>query len=540
MLQKPLAYLAQINCIALDLAGNAAQIIEAAKKAEQAGAPLCLTPALSLTGSPLESWCDAPDFRVQLEAELRELAQTLAKKALDVCVVVGAPAFEGKKRFNALYAFKSGKCVARCDKRELSEDEARYFDEGDKSAVISAGGVKIGLAHADDLLHEKHVHEFKHAGVELLCASSNWRYMRGVGDKRREKILAKCAKEKLPLIAVNLAGAQDEFIYEGASFATCGKNYETLMLAAFEADEGWVLRSSLFEQAPCEGGRPQAGHETLLRALTCAVRDYVGKSGFKDVVLGLSGGADSALVAALAVEALGCEHVHAVMMPTRYTSDLSLRLAQECAQNLGIDFRVRPIGGMFDAAMHLLEKDFAGTEPGLAEENLQARSRGTLLMALSNKFGWLVLTTGNKSEGAVGYCTLYGDTAGGYDPIKDVFKTDVWELLRTYNRLKGKDVVPPEIITRAPSAELKEGQTDEAALMPYAELDVILSGLLQEGLSVQELVDRGCERAQIERVLQLWHRSEYKRRQSPTGPIVSRGAFAAGARLPLASSPSFL
>ena len=406
-------------------------------------------------------------------------------------------------------------------------------------SILNHSGVEVNYCFADDLTDESFVRALKADDVGLACALDFGLFDSGDCAKRRELMMDNCAREGIAFAVANQAGGQDDVIYEGRSFAVNCKGRETVRLKAFEADEGAVTVSNLFEDKATALAREPGRYETLFAALVCAVRDYSRKNGFSDALLGLSGGADSALVAAIAVEALGKEHVHAVMMPTRYTSDLSLKLAKDCAENLGIDYRVRPIGAIYDAAKSILADDFAGTDEGLTEENLQARSRGLLLMALSNKFGWLTLATGNKSESATGYCTLYGDTVGGYAPIKDVLKTDVWEMLRTYNVMKGREVIPEAIITRPPSAELKEGQTDESALMPYAELDAILRGLLEEGKSAAELQALGHNADNVYRVIELWLRSEYKRAQCPVGPKVSRAMLGRDVRLPLTSRPSF-
>lgn len=540
MLRTPFVYLAQINSIACDLKGNAIQILQAAREAKQAGAALCLTPALSLSGWPLKSWLGQPDFLKALEKARQDLAEALAKEAPGVTVVVGAPAVESGKRFNAIYAFKDGSCLLRHDKKVLVEDEAGIFDGANQCSVIELEGVKLGIAFADDLQQEDSWHEFKRQGVQIVCASDSSAYLRGISEKRREYLRQACARDAMSLVVVNRAGAIDDRIYEGSSFTADGLGRLTTSLAAFKADAAAVEGGCLLGTSAPEIKPTRSEFETLFDALVCAVRDYAGKNGFSDALLGLSGGADSALVAAIAVEALGREHVHAVMMPTRYTSDLSLRLARTCAENLGIDYRIRPIGAIYDAAASLLAEDFAGTKTGIAEENLQARSRGVTLMALSNKFGWLTLATGNKSEGSTGYCTLYGDTVGGYAPIKDVFKTDVWELMRTYNRMKGREVIPQEIITRPPSAELKEGQTDEAALMPYERLDTILRALLESAEGMEELTQKGIAREEVRRVLQLLYRSEYKRRQCPVGPKISCSRLSTEVAFPLTSFPSFL
>lgn len=513
----PFAYLAQINSVVCDFAGNAQKILDAAKKAKQEGAALCITPAYSFTGWPLAGWVKRCEFWSALEVQLKKLADKLAQEASGVVVVFGAPTLLGSEIGCSLYVYKDGDCLARFD---------------DEPVVFEIGGLRAGLVSLEKTQTEK----LKTLGADFCICCQAWTYDRTASPVRRTALL----KAGLPILHVNLAGAQDEHVYEGASAAVNGRGDEVVALRPFGEDAAFVAKDALFGDTTVKECRKAGELELLFEALVVAVRDYVRKNGFSDVVLGLSGGADSALVAAIAVEALGREHVHAVMMPTRFTTDASLRLAQACAENLGIDYRVRPIGGIFDSAVQLLADDFAGTEPGLAEENLQARARGMTLMALSNKFGWLTLATGNKSESAAGYCTLYGDTAGAYSPIKDVYKTDVWALMRLYNELKGREVIPEEIITRPPSAELREGQTDEAALMPYAVLDAILHGLLEEGLSPEEVVRTKTVKVEdVDRVVKLWLRSEYKRRQCPTGPCVSGAALSSDILMPMTNRPSW-
>ncbi len=527
MPQKFFAYLTQPNTVACDMAGNARLILQAAQRAHAGGAVLMMTPAHSVTGAPLHTWTQMPDFWIALNRELEQLAADLKTAAPGLTVVVGAPAYEKGEILDALYVLRDGGLLARATRGAA------------KLTVIDVAGVATGFVFAEELLDEKGIGSLKALGATLVCAADDEPYTRGVSRARRGEIAAACAKEFLPLILANLAGGQDELIFEGASLVSASNTHVTVRLASFAADEAGIPASALFGDDDGVVETFADGREELLAALVCGVRDYTRKNGFTDVLLGLSGGADSALVAAIAVEALGKEHVHAVMMPARFTTDLSVRLAKECGENLGIDYRVKPVGTIYDAALSVLSEDFAGTASDLTEENLQARSRGITLMALSNKFGWLTLATGNKSEASAGYCTLYGDTVGGYSPIKDVFKTEVWELMRTYNRLKGAAVIPEEIITRAPSAELSHGQTDEAALMPYAELDAILRGLLEEGESVESLADKGLGREKVERVLKLFYRSEFKRRQCPTGPRVSLTCLGAGVSLPMTSRPSF-
>ena len=514
MIDSPFVYLAQTNPVACDLEGNAKQILDAAKTAHELGASICVTPAMSLTGWPLEGWLEREDFWMSLEEAINGLAQALHRQSRDgKIVLVGAPSRSEGKINRSIYVLGSGEIFKRIDKPL----QGGCVLENARS-ILNHSGVEVNYCFADDLTDESFVRALKADDVGLVCALDFGLFDSGDCARRRELMMDNCAREGIAFAVANQAGGQDDVIYEGRSFAVNCKGRETVRLKAFEADEGAVTVSNLFED----------------------------KATFTDAVLGLSGGADSALVAAIAVEALGKEHVHAVMMPTRYTSDLSLKLAtsdlslklaKDCAENLGIDYRVRPIGAIYDAAKSILADDFAGTDEGLAEENLQARSRGLLLMALSNKFGWLTLATGNKSESATGYCTLYGDTVGGYAPIKDVLKTDVWEMLRTYNVMKGREVIPEEIITRPPSAELKEGQTDESALMPYAELDAILRGLLEEGKSAAELQALGHNADNVRRVIKLWLRSEYKRAQCPVGPKVSRAMLGRDVRLPITSRP---
>ena len=536
---------AQLNTIVGDFEGNARKILEAARQAVNIGARLLVCPEMSVTGYPAQDWLLREDFCKTAQAWVESLGMRLAAQAPGLAVVFGSVLMGRSGRKNALYVFKDGELLGVGSKQHLQQsifDETRVFKPGHHSLVLKLGKrLKVGFAVGDDVCCEDCLAALKQAGANLVVSIHADAWTKD-GCRRRELAVASSAlRVGMPLVCVNMYGGQDEFVFDGHSFA-CSAAGEVVMRMPSESTVGGAIDAYALAAGKLSSVRQAqySGEAELYDMLVMAVRDYVYKNGFKSVVLGLSGGVDSALVAAIAADAVGPENVLAVMMPTRFTTDVSLRLAQACAENLGIDYRVRPIGGIFDSAAQLLADDFAGTEPGLAEENLQARARGMTLMALSNKFGWLTLATGNKSESAAGYCTLYGDTVGAYSPIKDVYKTDVWGLMRLYNGLKGREVIPEEIITRPPSAELREGQTDEAALMPYAVLDAILHGLLEEGLSPEEVVRTKTVKVEdVDRVVKLWLRSEYKRRQCPTGPCVSGAALSSDILMPMTNRPSW-
>lgn len=527
--------LCQIPTRVGDVRGNAARVRAAADAARAAGAQLALFPELTLTGYPPEDLLHHTGLHRQVAGELAAL--TDASDAL--ALVVGHPLRDGDAMYNAISVLQHGRVLATYRKRLLPNyrvfDEQRWFAAGDRAAVVEVHGVRVGLTICEDLWWPGPAADTAGAGADLIVNASASPYEQGKPARREREFALRAAEANLPITTVNALAGQDELVFDGSSFVLGADGQPAARLAESAEDfaiveftrtaQGWRPQGTLTAQPG-----PQ---QSLYQAIVLGLRDYVAGNGFGGVVLGLSGGIDSALVLALAVDALGPERVMAVMMPSRHTSELSLRGAEAEARALGVDYRVIPIEAPYQALLDSLAPHFAGLPSDTSEENLQARVRGNLLMALSNKHGRLVLTTGNKSELAVGYATLYGDMAGGYAPIRDVYKTQVWDLARWRNR--DGEVIPDEVIRRAPSAELAPGQTDQDSLPPYAELDAILSGWIEDDLTVDEICARGHARATVTRVVGLVQRNEFKRRQAAPGPMVSRRAFGRDRRYPITS-----
>ena len=536
--KKPLRIAAaQINCTVGDFDGNCRRVLEAARRAREAGAHLLACPEMAVTGYPAEDWVLRADFRVKCAEAVDALETALKDAAPGLTVVVGGVAEENGRLYNALFVLGGEKRLTYA-KRRLPQygvfDEKRLFTAGETPLTTKIEGTCVGFAVCEDLWNAGPARELQAAGAGVIVAINASPFETGKRARREAVVCDRARENALPVVYVNAVGGQDELVFDGSSFACDSQGNIRRRLAAFEED------FAVIDLTDIENGGAAAAdaashdvHEELYAALVTSVRDFVRKSGFTDVTLGLSGGVDSALVAAIAVDALGAEHVHAVGMPTRFTSDLSLRLGDALAGNLSIDYVVRPIEGAFAAMKETLAADFAGLPEDLTEENLQARIRGMMLMAHANKFGRLVLTTGNKSESAVGYSTLYGDTAGAFAPIRDVLKTDVWELCRTVNRAAGFARIPEEIITRAPSAELRDNQTDQQSLPEYAVLDAVIRAYVEEGKTVAEIVASGMEEPVVRRIVRMIHGAEFKRRQCPIGPKVSRTAFGRDWRFPI-------
>ena len=525
----------QMNPTVGDLSGNVAKMLEAGEKARAQGANLLVTPEMSLVGYPAEDWLLRDDFCDKAQAALNELAKRATLPMLVGSVFTDE---EGCRR-NALFFLRDGGVKASYFKHHLPEygvfDEARIFTAGSDPCVIEINGVKLGLAICEDLWYSDVAQQARAAGANILISVNASPYELGKASQREAVVIANAARAGLSLCYVNCSGGQDELIFDGGSFASDADGRVVFRLPRFEENLA-IFDVQTFCSGKVVADTEVDKSEELFEALTLATRDYVRKNGFSKVVLGLSGGIDSAVVAAVASSALGAENVLAVMMPTRFTADLSLEEAKTLAASLGIDYVVRPIEKLFASFGEVLAEDFAGLAWSVAEENLQARIRGTLLMAYSNKFNRLVLTTGNKSETAVGYSTLYGDTAGAFAVIKDLYKTEVWALARAINKKAGREVIPESIIVRPPSAELREGQVDQETLPPYDVLDAFLGAYVEGKEPVAgAAVAAGCNLKEAERIARLVHRNEYKRRQSPIGPKVTRLAFGRDWRFPITS-----
>ncbi|MDR2000555.1 MAG: NAD+ synthase [Zoogloeaceae bacterium] len=522
---------AQINCVVGDLAGNARRILAAANDARAAGADLLLTPELALCGCPPEDLLLRPDFYRACARELRQLAA-----ALPIPAVVGYPEAEGGHRYNAAALIGAGKIGPAYRKQRLLNaevfDEQRYFDPGAMPVIIEIKGVRIGLSICEDIRQRGAAEAARAAGVELLLTlNASPFHARKLAGRH-----AALATVGIPLIYANLVGGQDELVFDGSSFALDAAGRVTHQLPAFEESlaiieyaQGRLLAGEIAPALTAEA--------EIYAALKLGVRDYLGKNGFSSAILGFSGGMDSALTLAIAVDALGPERVRAVMMPSPYTAEMSLADAREMARRLGVRYDEIPIEPAMATYAAMLEPLFAGLPPtawaDTTPENIQARIRGMILMALSNRTGAMVLTTGNKSEMAVGYATLYGDMAGGFAVIKDVFKTTVYKLAHYRNSIA--EVIPANIITRAPSAELKPNQTDQDTLPPYEVLDAIIEACMERDESPREIIARGYAEADVRRVIGMLRKNEYKRRQAPVGIRVSRRAFGKDWRYPLTS-----
>ena len=530
--------LAQLNFLVGDVQGNAARVIAATRHARSSlGADLVLFPELTLSGYPPEDLLFHRGFRRQIEEGLARLRRELT----DAAVMVGFPEYTGGGIYNSAALIAHGEIAAIHRKAELPNykvfDEKRYFQAGAQPTVADCLGFRVGLLVCEDIWQPEAAQLARADGAQLLLVINASPYEIHK-QREREDIAGQRARDVgLPLAYVNLVGGQDELVFDGNSFVMDAHG-EVLMRAPPFVEGTYLtafVRDAHGEVVPQAGEiAPELCDEaSVYGALVLGVRDYVRKHGFPGVVVGLSGGIDSALTLAIAVDALGRECVQAVMMPSRYTSDMSLADAREQAGLLGVKYSVLSIEGMFEATLATLKDEFAGRAPDATEENIQSRCRMLLLMGLSNKTGRMLLTTGNKSEMAVGYATLYGDMAGGFAPIKDCSKVLVYRLANYRNSL-GR-VIPQRVIERAPSAELRPGQKDSDSLPPYEVLDPILEAFIEEDLSVDEIAARGFDRATTARVLDLVKRNEYKRRQAPPGVRVSRRAFGRDWRYPITS-----
>jgi NAD+ synthetase len=525
--------IAQIDCTVGDLAGNAARILAAAREAQALGADLLLTPELALCGYPPEDLLLRPDFYRACERELAALAAHLPLPA-----IVGHPEAAGGRRYNAASLLADGRIAAGYRKNRLPNsevfDEERYFDAGDTPCVITFGGARIGLAICEDVWLPGAVEASRAAGAELLLALNASPFHMSKQAQRYEALRSRVAGTGMPVVYANMVGGQDELVFDGASFALDGAGRLTHQLPAFE-ERVAIVEFSGGHLLPGAIAAPQAIEAEVYAALKLGVADYLGKNGFPGAIIGLSGGIDSALTLAIAVDALGADKVRAVMMPSPWTAQMSLDDSRDMIRRLGVEYDEIPIAAEMERFAVSLAPTFArlGEKPAwdTTDENLQARIRGMILMAISNRTGRIVLTTGNKSEMAVGYATLYGDMAGGFAVIKDVKKTFVYRLARWRNTVS--DVIPENIITRAPSAELKPGQTDQDTLPPYEVLDAIIEAYMERDESPREIVAAGYAEADVRRVVGMLKKNEYKRRQAPVGIRVTSRGFGKDWRYPI-------
>ena len=523
--------IAQINATVGDLAGNAARILDFAQRAKAQGADLLLTPELALCGYPPEDLLLREDFYDACERELAALAAA----APGIAILVGHPLAKDGDCYNAATLIDSaGVRVATYCKQRLPNyevfDEERYFASGDTPCVVELKGVRCGINICADVWEAGTADQARDAGAQLLLVLNASPYHVGKQLLRTEVLRERITATGLPVIYANLVGGQDELVFDGGSFALDARGEVRCQLAKFEEALS-LIEFADGQLQPALIVAEQQVEAEVYQALVLGVRDYLGKNGFPGAIIGLSGGIDSALTLCVAVDALGADKVRAVMMPSPYTAEISLADSREMIRRLGVrydEIAIEPAMTTFSA---LLEKEFAGLPADTTEENLQARIRGMILMALSNKSGSLVLTTGNKSEMAVGYCTLYGDMAGGFAVIKDIAKTLVYRISRWRNTVS--EVIPERIITRPPSAELKPGQTDQDNLPPYEVLDAIVEAYMEKDLSPRQIIAQGHAEADVRRVVRLLKISEYKRRQSPVGIRVTQRGFGKDWRYPI-------
>lgn len=522
--------IAQINSVLGDLAGNAAKVLQYAEQARQQGAQLLLTPELGLCGYPPEDLLLRDGF---YRACAHALAG-LAEKISGIAVVVGHPHELDGKHYNAASLLRDGKVDCTYLKHFLPNysvfDEKRYFDHGSEPCVFAIGNTRFALSICADIWKPDAARQAHAAGAQVLLVLNASPYAMRKQKSRYRAIRERIAETGMAVVYANLVGGQDELIFDGGSLAMDRDGSLTAQGAQFE--EGLLMLDMQDKLRPVgEKIAPLCEEADVYRALCLGVRDYIGKNRFPGVLLGLSGGIDSALTLAIAVDALGADKVHAVMMPSPYTAQISLDDSREMVKILGVRYDEFSIEPMLQSYLTTLSTAFAGRAVDTAEENLQARIRGALLMALSNKFGSLLLTTGNKSEMTVGYATLYGDMAGGFAVLKDVSKTLVYRLARYRNTLG--QVIPERIITRAPSAELRADQTDQDSLPPYDALDAIMACYVEQNLAIPEIIARGYAEADVRRVVYLLRTSEYKRRQSAVGIRITERSYGKDWRYPI-------
>jgi NAD+ synthase len=537
--------LAQINPTVGDIAGNVARLHAARAEAAAFGADVVMFPELFIAGYPPEDLVLKPAFTAACRAACEEIAAATADGG--PAVFVGLPWRENGHCYNAYALLDKGRIEAVRFKADLPNygvfDEKRVFTPGPMPGPVAFKGVRIGTPICEDIWGPDPVECIAETGGEILLVPNGSPYHRGKTDERLSVAVARVVESRLPLLYLNQLGGQDELVFDGASFGLNPDASRAFQLPAFSpmvARTVWERGQNGF--ACVEGPRCEIeeGEEADYAACVLGLRDYVTKNGFPGVVMGLSGGIDSALCAAISVDALGAERVHCIMLPYRYTSRASLEDAEHCARVLGVRYDILPVAPAVEGFEKLLAPVFKGTSPGTAEENIQARVRGTVLMSVSNKFGSMLVTTGNKSEMSVGYATLYGDMNGGFNPIKDLYKMEVYRLARLRNRWKPKGalgpdgpVIPDNILTKAPSAELRENQTDQDSLPPYEVLDAVLEGLVEKEMRVADLVAQGHDIETVRKVERLLYSAEYKRRQACPGVKVTKKNFGRDRRYPI-------
>ncbi len=533
--------LAQIDLAVGDVAGNTAKIIDYAIRArDHEHADLVVFPELSVCGYPPEDLL----FHTGLRHSVEKAVVEIRDKVYGIAVLIGFPEYADGDIYNSCAVYSDGHAISRYRKQLLPNysvfDEERYFEAGKNAAVFKLNGIRIGMTICEDVWRPEPIARSRSAGAECVIAINGSPYELDTQRRREKTVRTRIAEVGIPVVYLNMVGGQDELVFDGGSFV-------------MDADGETVFRAPPFEEAlytvslngTARGVVPERGHcaealsteASIYKALVTGTRDYVTKHGFPGVVIGLSGGIDSALVLAIACDAIGADRVRVVMMPFRYTSTMSQEDAAKQAAILGVRYDVIPIEPIYDAAVRQLKPIFGDKPADVTEENIQARSRGLLLMAISNKTGRMLLTTGNKSEMAVGYATLYGDMAGGFAPIKDCSKTMVYRLARYRNTIA--EAIPERVIARPPSAELRPDQKDTDSLPDYDVLDPILEAFIEDDLSVAEITALGFDRDTVLRILEMVKRNEYKRRQAPPGIRISRRAFGRDWRYPITSGYRF-
>jgi NAD+ synthase (glutamine-hydrolysing) len=524
---------AQINCTVGDFEDNVRRIVDAATRAARSGADVLLTPELALSGYPPEDLLLRHSFYAAVDRSIERLVAQLLQVP-ELSVVVGHPLAREGRRFNAASLIRGGRVLATYCKHDLPNydvfDEQRYFTPDNRPVVFEVNRIRFALNICEDTWYPYAPECAKAAGAQVLLILNGSPYHLGKQGLRLQVMRENVSRVGLPLVYANLVGGQDELVFDGASFVLDGAGTLTQMAPQFEEH---LMLTDFVDGVPQAGTCEDPGplERQAYRALVLGVRDYLGKNGFPGAVIGLSGGIDSALTLAIAVDALGADRVRALMMPSQYTREISWLDSREMVARLNVRYDEVPIKPVFDGFLAALASEFRGMPWDTTEENIQARIRGTLLMALSNKHGSIVLTTGNKSELAVGYCTLYGDMAGGFAVIKDIRKTLVYALARYRNALT--PVIPERIVVRAPSAELRPDQTDQDSLPPYDVLDAIIERYMEAGESVEDIVAAGFPADQVRQVVRLIRVNEYKRRQAPVGIRVTHRGFGRDWRYPI-------
>ncbi len=525
---------AQMNSVLGDLSGNVRQILEIARQAEAEGTDVLLTPELSLCGYPPEDLLLRPDFYRSVDLALADLARETTD--LDMAIVVGHPEQAGSHCYNAATVLLQGKRLGTYRKQHLPQyevfDELRYFTPGNDTVTFDYAGVRFGLAICEDIWFEAPARKARDAGAEVLLVLNASPYHLDKTRDRQAMLEQRVAQTGMSVVYCNLVGGQDELVFDGASCLLSRAGEWIMRLPQFVES---LAYADLDEQGTWQTTQPLAPpialNQQVYDAMVLGVRDYFAKNGFAGAYLGLSGGIDSALTLCVAVDALGAERVRPIIMPSPYTAQMSIDDSWALCANLGVQGELVDIQPAMQTYEQLLAPYFVGKAPDTTEENLQARIRGNLLMAMSNKSGWLVLTTGNKSEMAVGYCTLYGDMAGGFAVLKDLLKTKVYDVCRWINR--DLEIIPWRIIERPPSAELRPDQTDQDSLPPYEVLDAIVTAYMEQDMSPREIIARGYREEDVRRVVRLLRISEYKRRQSPVGIRLTRRGFGKDWRYPI-------